>query len=569
MRWTAHSQRACALKRRRWAMMWPWSARRLWRPRRAAISTSQRWIGASETTQPAARGACYNPAMLMRPDLRTQQRDFLLSISRAITAQLDQSEVLRRVLQASLAMLAGRVGIIALTDRADGRLVIRAYRGISADIVPQLNHLLHELMSARGEAGFSREFLNAKLQEMADAIDKRLQQSIAMPLVFAQNPLGLLVVFRSYHTAITPEDLSALQSFADQAAIAVNNAQLYGAIAHERQRLSAILNSSGDGFFTMSPSLRFLQVNTAFERMTGWRNAEALDKHKSEIINWARLEGSDIEKALSAGWAADGRAEPIESLYVEGELIRRDSSELSIGITYAPLRSAVGELVSIIGNVRDITNFRKAQEMQSVFISTVHHELRTPIAIIKGYASTLGRDDVEWGKEAVRDYAGIIEDEADRLTALVEDLLTASKIQAAQQLYLHIASVDLPAVAGQSVARLESGASQDIALSFPDDFPLIQGDSARLRQVIDNLLTNAIKYSPADSTVTVGGRYSLTTVTVFVRDQGPGIPKDQLERIFERFYRIDDRLTRRTQGTGLGLYLARAIVQAHGGDISV
>ncbi len=508
--------------------------------------------------------------MLMRPDLRTQQRDFLLGITRAITAQLDQSEVLRRVLQASLAMLAGRVGIVALTDRADGKLVIRAYHGIHADAVPQLNHLLHELMSARGEIGFSREFLNAKLQEMADAIDERLQQSIAMPLVFARNPLGLLIVFRSYHTAITPEDLSTLQSFADQAAIAVNNAQLYGEITHERQRLAAILNSSGDGVFTMSPDLRFRQVNAAFERMTGWDNTEAIDRHKSEIINWARLDSPDLEQALEAGWAAtDERDKQRESLYVEGDLIRRDSSQLSIGITYAPLLSAEGSLVSIIGNVRDITNFRKAQEMQSLFISTVHHELRTPIAIIKGYASTLGRDDVEWDNETVRQNVAIIEEEADRLTALVEDLLTASKIQAAQALQLTLADADLQAVAAQSVARLESGASQAIVLSFPEDFPVIPGDAARLRQVIDNLLTNAIKYAPAGSTITVGGRYSRTTVTVFVRDQGPGIANDQLERIFERFYRIDDRLTRRTQGTGLGLYLARAIVQAHGGNITV
>ncbi len=507
--------------------------------------------------------------MLMRPDLRTQQRDFLLGITRAITAQLDQSEVLRRVLNASLAMLAGRVGIVALTDRADGKLVIRAYSGINADVVPQLNHLLHELMSARDDDGFSREYLNAKLQEMADTIDKRLEQSIAMPLVFARNPLGLLIVFRSYQTAITPEDLSALQSFADQAAIAVNNAQLYGEIAHERQRLAAILNSSGDGVFTMSPDLRFRQVNAAFERITGWRNAEAIDRHISEVINWARLDSRDIEQALSAGWAADARDDHRESLYVEGDLIRRDSSELSIGITYAPLRTAEGHLASIIGNVRDITNFRKAQEMQSVFISTVHHELRTPIAIIKGYASTLGRDDVEWDSDTVRDYATIIEEEADRLTALVEDLLTASKLQAARELQLNFADADLHAVAAQSVARLESGANQHIVLSFPEDFPVIQGDAARLRQVIDNLLTNATKYSPANSTITVGGRYSRTSVTVFVRDEGPGIANDQLERIFERFYRIDDRLTRRTQGTGLGLYLARAIVQTHGGDISV
>ena len=159
--------------------------------------------------------------MLMRPDLRTQQRDFLLEITRAITAQLDLGEVLRRVLHASVVMLAGRVGVIALSDEHDGQFYVRAYTGITSEIVPSLNRKLIELMEGTSE-GLSREFLNEKLREMADTIDEKLEQSIAMPLVFAQNPLGLLMVFRSYQTTITGDDLTTLQSFADQAAIAVH-----------------------------------------------------------------------------------------------------------------------------------------------------------------------------------------------------------------------------------------------------------------------------------------------------------------------------------------------------------
>ena len=207
--------------------------------------------------------------------------------------------------------------------------------------------------------------------------------------------------------------------------------------------------------------------------------------------------------------------------------------------------------------------------MQSVFISTVHHELRTPIAIIKGYASTLRRDDVEWERDVIREKMAIIEDEADRLTDLVEDLLTASKIQATRELKLSLADTDLSAVATRAAARLEQPALHRIELSFPDGFPLIQGDEARLRQVIDNLLTNAIKYSPAGTTITLGGRFSEKNVTVFVRDEGAGIPKHEIGKVFDRFYRIDDKLTRSTHGTGLGLYLVKAIVEAHGGEISV
>lgn len=506
----------------------------------------------------------------MRPDLRTQQRDFLLEITRAITAQLDLSEVLRRVLHASLVMLAGRVGVVALSEKDDGRFSVRAYSGIAADDVPQLNDKLQELMNPQDAGGFSREFLNQKLRDMADGIDPRLAQSIAMPLVFARNPLGLLIVFRSYQTSITPEDLNTLQSFADQAAIAVNNAQLYGELNQEHQRLEAILNNSGDGVFILNPDLTIQRANLAFERMTGWRREDAIDRLKSEIVVWESLERPDIEDALEAGWArAATPNERADTIYVEGDLLRRDGMTISVGITYAPLLTAEGRLESIIASVRDITNFRKAQEMQSVFISTVQHELRTPIAIIKGYASTLGRDDVEWDSGTIREKVAIIEDEADRLTDLVEDLLTASKIQAARELRLNIADTDLRALAARSAARLESQTSHPIVLSFPTNFPLIPGDEFRLRQVIENLLTNAIKYSPGDGAITVGGRFTEKSVTVFVRDDGVGIPKDQIDKVFQRFYRVDDKLTSRAHGAGLGLYLVKEIVEAHGGDIAV
>ena len=506
----------------------------------------------------------------MRPDLRTQQRDFLLEISRAITAQLDLSEVLRRVLHASLVMLAGRVGIVALNDKQDGNYTVRAYSGIATETVPQLNAKLLELMQPVDDGSFSREFLDSKLREMADTIDTRLAESIAMPLVFANHPLGLLIVFRSYLTAITPEDLNTLQSFADQAAIAVNNAQLYGEIYSERQRLAAIINNSGDGVMILKPDLTIQQANSAFERMTGWYNDELAGKAKQDVIVWANIEGDDIETSLAAGWAQADADEPqISALYVEGDIVRRDGACVSIGITYAPLLAKDGRLESIIAAVRDITNFRKAQEMQSTFISTVHHELRTPIAIIKGYASTLGRDDVDWDRSVIREKMAIIEDEADRLTDLVEDLLTASKIQATRELNLNLADVDLSALAARSAARLADPTRHNIELSFPVDFPLIYGDEARLRQVIDNLLTNAIKYSPPGKTITLGGRFSDKHATVFVRDEGAGIPKSELENIFDRFYRIDDNLTRQTKGTGLGLYLVKAIVEAHGGEISV
>lgn len=508
--------------------------------------------------------------MLMLQDYRVLQRDLLLEIARAITAQLELSEVLRMVLRASVGMLAGQVGLIALRNDSDGRFYIRATSGASLEIIPKLNEKLHDLMSSVSE-GTDNDYLNLKLREMAILIDRKLRQSVAMPLIFADQPLGLLIVFRSYQAAVTSDDVQILQSFANQAAIAVHNAQLYERIEHERKRLAALLQHSGDGVMILSPSLIILRFNSALERMTGWSSQDAIGQHHDVVIVWQRREHGDLQASLAAGWPKRPVSEEsfVDTLSVEGDLLRRDGLTLSIGITYAPLFDADGKLLNIIANVRDITNFRKAQEMQNVFISTVSHELRTPIALIKGYASTLQRDDVEWDKAVVREYLTIIEEEADRLTELVQDLLTASKIQAEQQVTLNMSDVRLDLLAMRAVERFRQTTNHHFELDFPDEFPVISADEVRLRQVIDNLVGNAIKYSPNGSQIKVGCSYDDDWVQLYVQDEGPGIPLSEQTRIFDRFYRIDNNLSRKTKGTGLGLYLAKKIIEAHRGTISV
>jgi signal transduction histidine kinase len=130
--------------------------------------------------------------------------------------------------------------------------------------------------------------------------------------------------------------------------------------------------------------------------------------------------------------------------------------------------------------------------------------------------------------------------------------------------------VRLDILGERAVERIRTQTNRhQFALSFQDNFPAIQGDPKLLRQVIDNLLTNAIKYSPNGGVITVGGRYTETSVNFFVRDEGAGIAESEQSRIFDRFYRIDGNLTTKTKGTGLGLYLVKAIIEAHHGDINV
>ncbi len=505
-------------------------------------------------------------------DFRVRQRDFLLEISRAITAQLDLGEVLRRVLNASVAMLGGQIGLITLRD-SSGIYRVRATMGVESARVTEINQQLQQIFDTAGDT-LDYDTLQTRLGEIAVSLDKRLKQPFALPLIFAGEPLGLLIVFRSYAASATPDDMQVLQSFADQAAIAVHNAQLYERIDHERRRLAAILQHSADGVMILDAQARVLSLNRALERMTGWRSEDASGRDQDEVIAWKKLESIDLRQALDAGWPfnhnSQRSSDAPDTLYVEGDLLRQDGLTISIGIVYSPLLTAEGRLSNIVANVRDITNFRQAQEMQNVFISTISHELKTPVALIKGHAATLRRDDVEWDQDVVREYSTVIEEEADRLAVLIENLLTTSKIQAQRTLELNTDDVRLDQLAARAVERFRTQTEKhEFRLQFPPDFPVVQGDEQRLRQVLDNLLSNAIKYSPDGGVIEVGGMVDDTSVTVYVRDQGVGLNDNDQERVFDRFYRVDGALSRKTQGTGLGLFLANSIIRAHGGTMHV
>lgn len=503
-------------------------------------------------------------------DYRVRQRDFLLEISRAITSQLDLAEVLRLALHASLIMLNAQKGIVALRA-PDNLFYTKMVSGIERAKTPEINDYLLKLNEI-AQTTSGTEVFNEVLKEMATLIDGGLKQTFAIPLKFAHEPLGMMIVFRDQVLDTTANDLQVLQSFADQAAIAVHNAQLYERINQEHQRLAAILQYSADGVMILSPDYVIKRFNRALERLTGWTAEDAIGSYQSDVIQWVNPQGDNLEDAITDGWPYTLSASTYseDPLYVEGEITRTDGLVVSIGITYAPLFNSDGTLNGIIANVRDISKFRQAQELQNTFISVVSHELKTPVAIIKGYASTLNRPDVHWDKAVIDDTLTVIEDEADRLTGLIQDLLTASQLQIQGTLPLEIGLVSLEHVINQSVERFRKQTSiHEIVTDIPDDLPMIEGDGARLRQVMDNLISNAIKYSPEGGQIVVGAQYDEQNITVFVRDHGVGLSLVDHKRIFDRFFRVDGKLSRRTQGTGLGLYLVKMIIEAHHGTVNV
>lgn len=209
---------------------------------------------------------------------------------------------------------------------------------------------------------------------------------------------------------------------------------------------------------------------------------------------------------------------------------------------------------------------RELTRMQDDFISTVSHELRTPLGFIKGYVTTLLREDTEWDEANRKDFLEIIDDEADRLRELIDNLLDSSQLESGT-LSMTFEPARLGPVVRAIVQRIESATPEiDVITEMPDDLPILEIDSTRIAQVLDNFLTNASKYAP-EAKVYIKVDADDERVRVEVRDEGPGIPQDHLLHLFERFYRIPKNAA--TRGTGLGLYISRKIIDAHGGEIGV
>jgi PAS domain S-box-containing protein len=289
--------------------------------------------------------------------------------------------------------------------------------------------------------------------------------------------------------------------------------------------------------------------NDAAERITGVPSEEALGRSVLDVLQ--------RELRSDTGTVSGDRLVPI----------RRVDQEIWLSLTEAVMRDPLGETAGRIFAFRDISAERGVEQMRSDFVSTVSHELRGPLTSIYGFAATLLREDVQFEEGARRTFLTYIESEADRLTAIVDKLLSVARLEAGA-LELEIAPVDVRSLVSEVVdsAREEAVNGHEFVLDLPDAPLAARTDPDKLRQVLASLVDNAVRFSPAGGRVTVGAARRGQTIVLSVADQGIGIPDTEQDRIFSKFYRVGDA---QTGGTGVGLFIAQGLVIALGGRITV
>ncbi len=276
----------------------------------------------------------------MLPDFRVRQRDYLLEISRSITQELDLDRVLERILSISIEMLAGQAGLIALREELVG-WNIAVSQGIPPPFLRQLEPLLAQVPEAEEPTLDELSEVNRLLQTVTYSASLGLFSGVVLPLIARRQVIGVIFIFRNYPGIFSTNDKALLQSFANQAAIAVNNAQLYTQASHEKQRMGALLDSAADGILILGPDLQIERCNPAMARLLGVPMDSLRGKMHVEVIRFNKYsDGVTLEQAQSAGWPLT----PHATLYVEGDLERPAGFPLPVGITYASLMSPEGVL---------------------------------------------------------------------------------------------------------------------------------------------------------------------------------------------------------------------------------
>ena len=481
----------------------------------------------------------------------------LARTGRLLSRELDPEAILDEVVSQAQDLLQADGCAIRLLD--SGELVVGAASGLGASAAIGSRGsaeawLSGDVVQSRSPVALEDAGADARLRELDPMLAAGNTGFLGVPLGGNDRSLGgVLSVYSTRARVWREEEIDALLALAASASGALANAELYQRVALERERSVAILANIADGIVAVDREGTVVLWNEAAEKITGVEAADALGRTPVEVLQ------RNLESEL---------ATPPGDRLVS---IMRGREEVWLSVSEAVMRDPVGTVAGRIFAFRDISADRLVEQMKSDFVSTVSHELRTPLTSIYGFAETLLRQDVLFGDEERTTFLGYIASESQRLTQIVDALLNVARLDTGD-LQVHLTQTDVREVVGEAVQSVQLGApnAHSFVVELPEEPVAAKADPQKLLQVCSILLDNAVRYSPAGGTVRVGAERKGETVELVFADQGIGIPLSDQEQIFRKFYRGTDAAARiGTGGTGLGLFIARGLVTAMGGKISV
>ncbi len=502
-----------------------------------ALATGRRW----QTMVSAQSEAEANTQAL---EHRLHELETLAHIGRTVTATLDQDAVLTTVVEAAVRLTEAEEGSLLLLDEDTGELYMRASKNFDEEFARTFRLQIQDSLAGQVIASGKPVILDESAPQKIKT-SYLVHSLVYVPLRVHGRTIGVLGVDnRKAGRALTREAMTVMMAMADYAAIAIENAQLYNRSEAERRKLEAILKQTEDGVIVVDQENRLLLMNHTAQQAFGVND---------RLVGRSVVETFDDQQLLAL-------------LRAPGDLPRREEIVLRDGRVFNAQRTpiqGVGQAVVM----QDITHLKELDRIKSEFVTTVSHDLRSPLTAILGYVELIDRAGEV--NDQQREFIRRVRHSVEQIRVLITDLLDLGRIEAGMDAAKQ--STPLPVLARYAIDGLRASAeSKNLKLEadLPDDLPLITGDPIRLRQLIGNLLENAIKYTPP------GGRVHIETlseddqVILRVSDNGPGIPPADQPYLFDKFFRASN-VPDETPGTGLGLSIVKSIVDSHNGRIWV
>lgn len=507
-------------------------------------------------------------------EARLQELSTLLQTSASVVSTLDSQTVLVRILKEVDRLLDVKMSAIVALDEQQAVFRVQASRGFSKAYVERIaidpsepnSITIHALRSGKPQQVSDTETSPIYATQREDARSEGYRSILAIPLNTQYAPPSALIIFRALPHIFTEDEINLLSNFANHATMAIENAALFSRsdmrLQEQTRRLEALIQSLNDGLILEGPGGHIVYANRRISVLTGLDLNKITGSKVETILDNLAQKSTDPESAKtsinSVLESQNGQSVEI-SIPFQGR-------NLWLRLHSFTVTDAQGVLIGKGQILHDTTADREVDRMKSNLISTVSHELRTPLASIKGYATTLLADDVEWDLKSQQEFLSIISSEADRLTVMVNELLDLSRIDAGS-LNVDQRPNELDLIIHGAAQRSNPQPGERLQINLPADLPPVNVDRRRIEVVVKNLIENATKYSGDSTPIYVHASFDDDNVTVCIQDEGPGIPADEQQRIFESFYRIDNGLSRKTSGAGLGLAICKGFVQAHGGQI--
>ncbi len=503
---------------------------------------------------------------------KASQVDVLSRLTQRMSETLDVEQILQAVVAAACQLTGAKYGAIGIFD-ASGRITQFITHGITEEERKRIGNL----PVGKGILGLLRDVqAPLRISDLSKhsrshgfpSNHPKMKSFLGAPMRFGGEFLGnIYLTEKAGGLPFTEQDEHLLALFSDQAAITLRNARFHHHVKNALRQLETIVDLSPTGVLVVeAKTQKILIVNQEAKRILRL-NVQAGDIFPigKTGIDSRTPDGRKIESHEPTMSRALSRGE--RTVAQEMRLVFPDGQSTLVLINSTPLYGAQGEVASVVSTILDLTPIEEAERQRSEFLGMVSHELKTPLTAIKGSAATARGSKRPLNADETNELFEIIDEQADRLRDLVDNLLDVSRIEAGT-LSVYPEPVELGAVLKEALAQFSlSSPGREVHAPPADPLPWVNADKRRVVQVFVNLLGNAAKFSPDRSPIVIAVAPSEAFVEITVRDSGRGIPVEKMPNLFRKFSQIHQDKGTKLGGTGLGLAICKGIIDAHGGRI--